>query len=219
MSPLGMAHRSWREQRGLTLVGFAKLAGINVGTFGNAYRYGTNIHPTPWRIRAMMSRISMSRCAVCVSESMRALPHRSQSQVMRRNRSSFSSSTCCLVNSRPWSSVSSTLLAFVGRTGAYIAPGTNHCSSIAVADEAPDEPPGRPPQGHHHGVGDPRLPDRRRAAGGVPAVDPKEKGLPRSGGPSLTSLAGRILPSIAARADIAVRIISRRAARSSAPAG
>jgi hypothetical protein len=63
MSPLGMAHRSWREQRGLTLVGFAKLAGINVGTFGNAYRYGTNIHPTPWRIRAMMSRISMSRHA------------------------------------------------------------------------------------------------------------------------------------------------------------
>jgi hypothetical protein len=33
-----MAHRSWRGQRGLTLVGFAKLAGINVGTFGNAYR-------------------------------------------------------------------------------------------------------------------------------------------------------------------------------------
>ena len=55
------------------------------------------------------------------------------------------------------------------------------------AGAPPDEPPGRPPQGHHHGVGNPRLPDRRRAAGSVPAVDPKEKGPAENGRPSFAS--------------------------------
>ena len=83
----------------------------------------------------------------------------------------------------------------------------------------PDEPPGRPPQGHHHGVGNSRLPDRRRAAGSVPAIDPERKGpAPETGGPSLRLSLAAFCPVLRPGQTLAVRIISRRAARSSAPA-